>query len=357
MRRVRRSTLPIVGALLMALTAACGCGSAAAPSKPAPQASSPPVASRAPQATRGLPKVTLLLDIPANGSMAPYFVALDKGYYRRNGLDMTRIIDGHGSVLTAEDVAGGHNTFGYAAADSAAGVISKGGPAKMVSVWIQQNPAVILFKSNAPIHRPTDLYGKKVGVRPGTAIAQQWTAFEKAAHLDPQRIQTVTVSTPAQPAALASGRIAALPTFGYSFIPQVERLGVKLREFKLSNYGIDDLAGGIIVSDATLQAHPAWVRGFLAAVVKAYAFCQQHPDQAIAIERVYRPTIPVKAGVEELKLSFQLLHTKASAHAPLGYMERADWVGTLATAHDYEGMTKVLPVADYYTNAYLPGAQ
>lgn len=349
-------------ALLGVLALASACGAApAAPAAPAktPSASSASTAT-APAATASatpkLADVTLRLDVTANGAHAPFFVALAKGYYKDEGLDLTKISDGTGSIITAEDVAAGHDTFGVASADSAAGVISKGGPIVEVADIYQNNPGAILFPASAPIHKPTDLYGMKVGAPPGTTAAQLWEAFMAAAHLNPQRIQTVGVSFADQVPALVNNQVQAESVFYFGFEPLFAAAGVKTRAFFMSDYGVDDLGSGIVVRKSLLTAHPDWVRGFVAATIKGVQWSAQHPSQAVAIERRYRPQIQEKSGTQELVLALKLLHTKASAHDPLGYMTRKDWQATVSTAHRFEGMTKVLPLTDYYTNAFLPSS-
>lgn len=303
----------------------------------------------------GIVSTTLRLDWIASGYHAPFFVAEAKGYYQAKGIDV-HISDGKGSPVTAEDVAAGHDTFGVASADSAATVISKGGPIKVVADFIQQSPGAVIFRAGAPIHSPTDLYGKKVGVPPGSAAGQLWDAFVAANHLDVQRMSIIDVTPGNEATFLREGKIDAMSAFDYSYVPVLARHGFKTRSLEMADYGVAGLSEGIVVNTATLKNHPNWVRGFLGATIRAFKWTSAHPRQAIAIERRFRPKLDPEIGLGQWKTALQLLHTKASHGKPIGWMARSDWRSTIRLAHRFEGMKKTLPLADYYTDAYLPGS-
>ena len=57
--------------------------------------------------------VKFALDWKFEGPAAPYFVAIDKGYYKAEGLDVT-IHQGNGSVEGINRVASGTYAFGFA---------------------------------------------------------------------------------------------------------------------------------------------------------------------------------------------------------------------------------------------------
>src|SRR5262245_56652713 len=60
-----------------------------------------------------LQPATLRLDWLASGYHVPFFLALERGYYREHGIDL-QIADGKGSTTTIQVVASGSDTFGAA---------------------------------------------------------------------------------------------------------------------------------------------------------------------------------------------------------------------------------------------------
>src|SRR6059036_3483116 len=64
-------------------------------------------------AQAALEPATLRLDWLASGYHVPFFLALERGYYRDHGIDL-QIFDGKGSTTTVQVVASGADTFGAA---------------------------------------------------------------------------------------------------------------------------------------------------------------------------------------------------------------------------------------------------
>jgi len=76
-------------------------------------------------AGRAAEKVTLRLDWSYWGGHAPFFTAVERGFYARRGLDVA-VQDGKGSRITAVVVGEGKDDFGFADSTSVATGISQG---------------------------------------------------------------------------------------------------------------------------------------------------------------------------------------------------------------------------------------
>ncbi len=79
-------------------------------------------------------KVTFVTDFGYNGRHAYYFVALEKGYYARQNLDV-QIVRGQGSADAVKQVAAGTAQIGFA--DTAAVILGRGNdqiPTKLVAI-------------------------------------------------------------------------------------------------------------------------------------------------------------------------------------------------------------------------------
>ena len=81
-------------------------------------------------------KVTLRLDWVYGSEHAPIFLARDKGFFAKDGIDVT-LLPGQGSTVTVKLVGNGTADFGYAAADQALMAYAKGLP---FSTSLQINP-------------------------------------------------------------------------------------------------------------------------------------------------------------------------------------------------------------------------
>ena len=74
------------------------------------------------QTTRPLEKITFLLDFTPYGKHAPFFAALDKGFWKDAGFDVT-MIKGEGSATTIASYGAG--TVDFAFADTPALILAR----------------------------------------------------------------------------------------------------------------------------------------------------------------------------------------------------------------------------------------
>src|SRR6478609_561430 len=86
------------------------------------------------------------------GEHAPFFVALDKGFYKAEGLDV-EILEGSGSTTVAQLVANQTNPVAYVDAATMMRGIGAGMPIKAVGVTLQQSPMAFIYRADAA--RPT----------------------------------------------------------------------------------------------------------------------------------------------------------------------------------------------------------
>src|SRR5690606_16071011 len=142
-----RRTAAFAMLLLVAfLGASCRGDNAGTPATSAsePQATEPPGPAGEPSTSAGpgsappteTVDVSLRLDWLWGAEHAPYFVALDQGYYEEAGLNVD-IREGEGSTLAARLVGTGDDTFGVVSAGTVLASVSQGIPLKTVATLIQ----------------------------------------------------------------------------------------------------------------------------------------------------------------------------------------------------------------------------
>src|SRR5689334_10042861 len=116
----------------------------------------------APRLAAAADKITFVTDFGYNGRHSYYFVALDKGYYAKQNLDVD-IVRGQGSADAVKQVAAGTAQIGFA--DTAAVILGRGNdqiPVKLVAIVYAKPPHAIYVLKESGISKPKDLEGKKV---------------------------------------------------------------------------------------------------------------------------------------------------------------------------------------------------
>ena len=117
--------------------------------------------SAKPEAGQQLRHVSFRMNWVPYAEHAPVWVAIEKGYYADEGLDV-EVIYGKGSTLSAQLVGTGENEFGMCAGDTSLMSRIKGVPLKVLAVIIQRSPVAAVSLKEKGIVQPKDLEGKRV---------------------------------------------------------------------------------------------------------------------------------------------------------------------------------------------------
>ena len=106
-------------------------------------------------------KVRFETDWVITGKVAPFFIGVEKGFYKEQGLEVS-IKRGFGSARGVKDLVS--NTVDYAFVDSIAGIVgmSRGSAVKYVAMLFDKGPHLIVSLGKTNIRTPKDLKGKKL---------------------------------------------------------------------------------------------------------------------------------------------------------------------------------------------------
>src|SRR5438552_14053996 len=146
------------------------------------------------------------LDFKFEGPAAPFVVAIDKGYFKAAGLDVT-IDTASGSLEPINRVASGTYDMGFGDINSLIKFrdANPGTPIKAVFMVYNKPPFAIIGRKSRGVSAPKDLEGKKLGAPPQDGAFAQWPIFVKANDIDASKVQVVSVGFPVREPMLASG--------------------------------------------------------------------------------------------------------------------------------------------------------
>jgi len=290
------------------------------------------------------------------GEHAPFFVGVDKGFYLEEGLDVT-ILEGSGSGTVVKLLGNGTNTIGYA--DSATmmrGVIA-GVPVTAVAVMFQSSPMSFIYRADAA--RPTtieELPGTKVGITAGDASLSIFEACLGANGLTMDDVELIQVSNPqAKETAVLEG---IADTFLGYFVDQPLRMekvtGVDMGWSKLVDLcNVNTLSSAIIVNNFWAEQNPEIVQKFVRASQRAWAYTQEHPEEAAEIFASHAEAFDAPLALAEIEGSLTLLHTPNTEGKPLGFSALEDWQSTQQVLEDYAGFKPEDDVTVYFNNDFI----
>src|SRR5262249_31441131 len=140
-----------------------------------------------PVTSRGADPVTLRLDWILTGKHLPFYLALERGYYEAEKLQV-EISQGQGSATTVKLVGNKSDTFGYADASVVAVAISGGTPIKMIGGIARRSAVAIGYWPDSGITTPKSLEGKSLLVTPGSTESTILPALFAINQVDPQKV-------------------------------------------------------------------------------------------------------------------------------------------------------------------------
>lgn len=299
-------------------------------------------------------EVTFRLGWKIKGEYAPFFVALEKGYYDANGLSVS-ILEGQGSASTVQLVSNLSDTFGYSDISTVARSVGLGVPIKVIACTLPKSPAVIISYPAAGIKEPKDLEGKTLAQTPGDAVSQIFPAFVAATGIDSNKVNQVSLEAAAKSQAFLQKKVDAITAYSNNQLPALEdTLGIRLNAMMFADYGINLLGSGIIAHNKTIEEKPELARRFVQATIKGWEYAVQHPAEAAEILEKRFPQQKKEVVLKQLAPTFQLIRTKATEGKPIGWQSEQDWKQTLDLLEKYGGMQKRLELNAYYTNQFLP---
>ena len=251
--------------------------------------------------------IKFALDWRWEGPAAPFTVALDKGYFKAEGLDVT-IDTGSGSVEGINRVASGAYQMSFADINSLIRFRDKpeNAPVKAV-MMVYDAPAfaIITLKKNG-ISKPKDLEGKVLGAPAPDGAYAQWQSFVAANKIDASKVKIENIGFPVREPMLAQGKVDAITGFWFSSFINLKANGVPHDDIVvllMSEHGLALYGNAIMVNPEFAKSNPNAVRAFLRAFVKAVQDTVRDPESAVKGVIKRSPTLAEASELERLKMS------------------------------------------------------
>jgi NitT/TauT family transport system substrate-binding protein len=252
-------------------------------------------------------EVNFITDFGFNGRHAYYYVALDKGYYKAEGLDVN-ILRGQGSIDAVKKVASGAAMIGFADAGALALARSNDNiPVKLLAIIYATPPHAIFAVAGSGIKGPKDLEGKTVADSAFSAIPLIFKAYAQATGIDAQKVKWISAESAALPALLATGKVDAIGQFtvGQPLLEAAVKPKMLVR-LAYKDAGLDYYGNGIIATEATIKDHPDVVKAFIRATFKGMRDAFANPAEAGQILNKYHKEISPEVAKGETELVKEL---------------------------------------------------
>jgi NitT/TauT family transport system substrate-binding protein len=288
------------------------------------------------------------------GTYAPLYLGVERGFFAEQGINL-KILEGKGSVATANTVANGSDPFGYLDMGAVARLVDKGLPLKCIAQIRQKTTMALLSLTKTGVNKPQDLIGRKVSYTPGDSNSLLFPPFLKATGLELNQLKLEGIDSSIYLKALVAGQVDV--TMGYldteGFI--LENQGHNINAMLFADYGVNLVQNCVVTSHKMINEQPDLVKRVVAAAVKSFTYAQTHVDEAVSVSHKLFPTTDAKLIRRQVEFLPSVFGDSVKQGKPIGWVDPQVWVKTLAILREYAGVQNTDPSA-YFTNEFIPGS-
>jgi NitT/TauT family transport system substrate-binding protein len=303
--------------------------------------------------------IKFTLDFTVQGSQSPFFLAIDKGYYAAEKLNVT-IDRGFGSADAIAKIAAGAYDMGFGDINSLMEFNARNPANKLVAIYIVYDapPHSVMFLKGKGINSPKDLEGKTLAAPAGDAARRLFPVFAEAVGIDDKKVNFINVDAPLREPTLARGQADGITGFYFTSFLNLKAAGVKAEDivvFPYSDY-IKNLYGNAVVVRPDFAAkNPDAVKGFVKALVKAWKDTLVNPSEAVASIKKRDGLINEALELERLQLTIknQILTPDVKAFG-FGQARRDRLVSAITLIKKAFDLPGTLKPEEVFTDKYLP---
>lgn len=304
--------------------------------------------------------VKFTLDWAFEGPSAPYLLAVDRGHFSKQGLNVT-VDRGFGSGDAINKIAGGAYDIGFGDINAMMEFNARNPGQKLVAVYMVYNapPHSILVLKSSGITKPKDLEGKTIAAPVGDASRRLFSAFAEANGIDESKIRWTSVDGALREPMLARGQADAISGFTFTSLLNLRQIGVQADQLTVFPYAasVRGLYGNAIIVRADYaQKNPAVVKGFLAAVNQGFKDALADPAAGVAAVQKRNALANVALETERLKLALGNVVTSDVRALGLGSVRPDRLKASILTVKKAFELPVTLSPTSVFNATFLPPA-
>jgi NitT/TauT family transport system substrate-binding protein len=295
--------------------------------------------------------ITLPVGYIPNVQFAPLYAAIENGYYRQAGLDVT--IDYRMEVDNTALVGADQLQFAIVSGEQVLLGRAQGLPVIYVLNWYQDYPVGIASKVSQDILKPADLSGKKIGIpMPSGASYIGLRALLNAGGLNESDVRLDVIGY-SQVEALATDQEQAVVIYVANEPIQLRQQGYDVNVLRVADY-LPLVGNGLITNEKTLEENPEIVKGMVSATLKGIQFVLDNPNEAYKICEKYVENLAQADQNTQMQVMQASMEFWGKDPAKLGYSDPQSWQNMQDILLAMGLLTQPLDINKAYTNNMLP---
>lgn len=302
-----------------------------------------------------LRNINVVLDWYPNALHAFIYTAIERGYYKNEGLDVKIQFPANDNDALSLVAAGKAEVGVYYEHDIIQAVANQGIGVKSIGAVVQSPLNIILSLSDKNIQKPADLQGKTVGYA-GTAMSEALVqAMMKADGADFSSVEMVNVGFELMSSMTTGNVDATIGCLVNHEVPQMQEEGFHVNYFMVNEYGVPNYYEAVFLSNNKMvETEPEVLAGFLRASSKGFADFQADPAACLQIllDNQNEENFPLSPSVEK-QSSQTLLPLMETANAPFlsqtaeNWQDNIDWMYDAGLIQEKIDVSQVMAKIDY----------
>jgi NitT/TauT family transport system substrate-binding protein len=215
---------------------------------------------------------------------APYAVAMENGFFKKRGVDITGVLTSTGGGTSVRNTLAGDLPYGEVALPAAIEAIKAGQPIKVVCAGVESVADILwIARPDSPMTSIKDIVGKKIGyTSPGSVTNMLILMAMKAQGIDASKVTLVPAGgIGANLTAVLSGAIDAGMTGEPLWSQEKSKVKPVFWTKDVLPPNMTQTVG--IVTEDFAKAHPEKIRAIIEGRREGVIFIAAHPDEAADI--------------------------------------------------------------------------
>lgn len=228
--------------------------------------------------SKSLDSITMQVRWLHQFQFAGYYAAVDKGFYRERGLDVT-IVAGSPTRNPVDEVLAGRAQYGEANSELLHHYL-KGEPLVALAAIFQHSPSVLLTRRDSGISSPHQLIGKRVMMVGGTEDIDFLAMFVNEG-VSKSDINIIPSSYNIQD--LIDGKTDVFNAYLTNEPFYLKEKGIEGHAIKPLNYGVDFYSDILFTTEDEINNHPERVKAFREATLQGWEYAMANKQEIIEL--------------------------------------------------------------------------
>ncbi len=295
-------------------------------------------------------KITVLLDWFPNTNHTGLYVALAKGYFKEQKLQVNIVQPGEGEAV--QIIASGHADFGISSQESVTLARAKDIPIVSIAAILQHNTSAFASKKEAGITKVADFEGKRYGGWGSPIEEATLKALMDVAGANYSKIKNITIGTTDFFSTIGRESDFQWIFYGWDGV-EAKRRGIALNLIWLKDLDpvLDYYTPVIVTNGKHIDEQKDLTYRFMKAVSDGYEYTTKHPEEAAEI--LIKAVPEVNADLVRQSQAWLTPHYKKDA-IKWGTQKREVWERYAKWLYDRGLIEKMINPEAAFTNEFLP---